>query len=489
MTLDRPLPAGSLAQSPKGPVLLSEPETAKTPRRWSMFTGSYVAVILGLLLTLAVVGFSAVLALRNTRALEAASHSQDIRALVADLVLAVTDAETGQRGFLLTGEPSYLAPYQRGTRAAPDMLHRLSSELASEPDFAPVLARLEEVVGGKLAELAQTIEAARAGQRDEALALVRSGRGQQAMDEIRLTTDRLAARQQVSLAEQLDRVERAGRWMVAIDTLGLLLLVLLAAGIIWGTRRALAVLRAAQADLASANAELAGVNERLEHKVAQRTEDLTMANDEIQRFAYIVSHDLRAPLVNITGFTSELESATRTIAKFVGQHTFVDQHGVEPPAAALAEVTVAVSEDLPEAIRFIKASTTKMDRLIAAILKLSREGRRVIHPEPIEMRGFLSGIADTLQHQDRGQRRRDRDRGSTRSDYRSFDARTDFQQSSGECAEVSLRRTARPCHRERAPARRLGGVRGARQWPRHCRTGPRARVRAVPSFGRPAGAG
>ncbi len=53
-------------------------------------------------------------------------------------------------------------------------------------------------------------------------------------------------------------------------------------------------------------------NRNLESIVAVRTADLQAANEEIQRFAYIVSHDLRAPLVNVMGFTSELAVAGET---------------------------------------------------------------------------------------------------------------------------------------------------------------------------------
>jgi signal transduction histidine kinase len=58
-----------------------------------------------------------------------------------------------------------------------------------------------------------------------------------------------------------------------------------------------------------------------------------------------------------------------------------------------------VREDVPEAIGFIRASTEKMDRLINAILKLSREGRRVMASEPVDMTTMVQRIADSVNHQ------------------------------------------------------------------------------------------
>jgi signal transduction histidine kinase len=135
---------------------------------------------------------------------------------------------------------------------------------------------------------------------------------------------------------------------------------------------------------------LKGLNEELEQRVLRRTEDLTRANEEIQRFAYIVSHDLRSPLVNMMGFTSELEEGLKPIKALVG--------GVSP--RDLPEpVRRAVEEDLPEAISFIRVATRKMDRLINAILKLSREGRRNLFPEPLAMKVLIEGLIDSVHHQ------------------------------------------------------------------------------------------
>jgi signal transduction histidine kinase len=144
------------------------------------------------------------------------------------------------------------------------------------------------------------------------------------------------------------------------------------------------------AQLESARSALEALNRNLETRVSIRTADLQEANEEMQRFAYIVSHDLRSPLVNVMGFTSELDVAREELSRFYKRTVDRD------PGAGSRDVELAIQQDLPEAIEFIRSSTSKMDRLINAILKLSREGRRVLAPEPIELTGLMRTIAKSL---------------------------------------------------------------------------------------------
>ncbi len=347
------------------------------------------------MLALGLIAGSVLLATRNAQALARLAQAQAGRTSLAFLLSAVESAETGQRGFLLTGKESYLAPYESGIRDTPAALARLTLELDAENDLGdnePLLARLRRLTADKLEELGITIERVRRGDRDGALDLVLSDRGQRDILGIRRTIATLDDRQGVVLAQQIALVNRSGRLLIWADTLGFVLLAALAGAVAWGARQAFRALRLARAELSQANAALSVVNETLEHRVARRTAALTAANDEIQRFAYIVSHDLRAPLVNIMGFTGELESAATTLSRFV------DRAAAADPRAA-QDALLATTEDIPEAIGFIKTSTAKMDRLIGAILKLSREGRRVLTPEPVAMGPFFEGLAATLRHQ------------------------------------------------------------------------------------------
>ncbi|WP_165491083.1 sensor histidine kinase [Lichenihabitans psoromatis] len=138
-------------------------------------------------------------------------------------------------------------------------------------------------------------------------------------------------------------------------------------------------------EVEAARAMLSASNTRLEQRVAERTADLQETNREVQRFAYIVSHDLRAPLVNIMGFTSELDGLR-------GQLFAAGSPG------ARADAPDTVKADFDEAIGFIQSSIDKMDRLIKAILSLSRQGQRHFRPEALDMDRLMRSIADGVAH-------------------------------------------------------------------------------------------
>ena len=143
-------------------------------------------------------------------------------------------------------------------------------------------------------------------------------------------------------------------------------------------------------DLAAAQVSLRDANLGLEDAVRNRTGELMRANEEIQRFAYIVSHDLRSPLVNVLGFTSELDEARKVIRAHL--ESIYEAH----PELRDQDSWYAVDEDLPEALGFIRTSTEKMDRLINSILELSRQGRRKLQPETLEMEELTRNIVASL---------------------------------------------------------------------------------------------
>ena len=155
-----------------------------------------------------------------------------------------------------------------------------------------------------------------------------------------------------------------------------------------------------------AEARLRDNNLNLEATIDERTADLREANDEIQRFAYIVSHDLRSPLVNIMGFTSELEELRGDIFRRIAQLGRIaalapsaPEEAADSGEAELQGPDRQLSDDFAEALGFIKSSIAKMDRLITAILSLTREGRREFSPERINMRELIESIGATVAHQ------------------------------------------------------------------------------------------
>ena len=366
-------------------------DTAAGRRARALSPPGVAALALGLLLLLGMVGGTVWLALGNAEGVGAVERTRMVRRLVLDVSRLVQNAEASQRGYLLTGEDAYLEPYEAAARELPARFSALAQALPGEEGEARLLGPLGASMDAKMAELRATIALHRRGETEAALAVVRTDAGKAYMDEIRRLTAAMAAEQEDKLLREFGAVERRGRWLVAAAACGVLTVLALGVLVASEVARALRALRVGTARLSDANAGLASENDALEAAVRRRTAELEEASRESQRFAYIVSHDLRAPLVNIVGFTGELEAAADRLRGYVAAR------GAEAPA----EVWAAADEDLPEAIGFVKTSAAKMDRLIGAILKLSREGRRNLVAEPLDMRALLGNVLASLRQQAR----------------------------------------------------------------------------------------
>jgi PAS domain S-box-containing protein len=122
----------------------------------------------------------------------------------------------------------------------------------------------------------------------------------------------------------------------------------------------------------------------------QRTnQELERSNRELQDFAYVVSHDLRAPLVNIQGFSKELGMSCGRLRSTLEY--------VELSDTQRQQIEVLLDEDIAEALQFVGASATKMDSLLSGVLKLSRVGRASLTIRHLNMNQMLADIVASMQ--------------------------------------------------------------------------------------------
>lgn len=130
-----------------------------------------------------------------------------------------------------------------------------------------------------------------------------------------------------------------------------------------------------------------------EEQLKRSATELRATNEELKSFVYSVSHDLRAPLVNVKGFTAELEWTLKEALELI--ETFA--HHI--PAEKRAKLNQLIREDVREAATFIGSSIDRMNGLISAMLKLSRCGGRELHAEPIDMAVLTRLLLSTFTHQ------------------------------------------------------------------------------------------
>lgn len=139
-------------------------------------------------------------------------------------------------------------------------------------------------------------------------------------------------------------------------------------------------------DLAEMRQQLSKAEEALQVCTAR----LKQSQEEFKTFAYIVSHDLRNPLINLKGFAAELGYAVEAVRPALDVALpLLDEEQKQ-------KVTRAFEEDIPESLEFIVFSVGRIDEFMNAVLKLSRLGRRPLKLETIDMEALVQDVLASL---------------------------------------------------------------------------------------------
>jgi len=276
------------------------------------------------------------------------------------LLIELLDAETGQRGYLLTSKPSYLQPYDTALSTVPADQQRLGSQVSAVPGGGKYVVQLKSLVATKMAELATTVNLARAGNHAGALKIVNTNEGLQVMDNARGV---IADLQRAATAAGASRRSALAAQLIAFAVLGAVLAVtdLLASFVL--RRR-----------LRRAGERIGSLNANLEQQVQNRTLHLVRANKHLEAFAYSIAHDLRTPLRGISGFAEAL-------AEDYGDR--LDETGREYAGR-------------------IQAGCARMATILDDLLHLSHVTQAEINLQDVDLSAEVTAICDQLRARNPG---------------------------------------------------------------------------------------
>lgn len=123
--------------------------------------------------------------------------------------------------------------------------------------------------------------------------------------------------------------------------------------------------------------------------IKQAEQMIAAKNKELEQIVYVASHDLRSPLVNVEGYSQEVEFSLEDFKKILKNNSF-EKEDVEKEVKTILD-------DVSESLYQIKISTKQMDSLLSGLLKLSRIGRAAINIQPVNMNLLLSKLLTAME--------------------------------------------------------------------------------------------
>ena len=245
---------------------------ALSPRR----SGQRFAVLVSLALVLVAAAAALFLVQGVDRQLQDVIHTYDTRLQAREVSIGLAEAESGQRGYVLTQNDEYLGTYRDAISAIDQHLVRLNEQVADDAGKAAQVAAIGEEIKAKTTEMDRSIALVSANRTSQARSLVETGMGLRLMDDVRASLANFIANEDDQLLARNERIEQSRRWLVGAVLSALAGAAILAFSLFNRSQQQVSALSRSQINLLSQN-------ESLEARVSERTQALADATAHAER--------------------------------------------------------------------------------------------------------------------------------------------------------------------------------------------------------------
>ena len=237
----------------------------------------------GLVALLFIIGATTWLGERAHRHFTDVIEARDLRAATSSLRAALYVAESSQRGYVLTGNEIYLAPYDNGVLVARTELAGVAKALSAMPERSAMLSRLSEITRDKIDEMEASIALKRADKDAEALAIISTNRGKGLMDEANVFITALILHADERLTASVAEQRLNANWLRWTSIAGAVIIILVVGGVVVTVHRY-------TGEITAARDEIRHINDALEVRVNERTRELAQARDRAEVLLAEVNH-------------------------------------------------------------------------------------------------------------------------------------------------------------------------------------------------------